>query len=193
MNLPRTSNPEAYAGSYVVDLAGQVAMGYSAEQVAVILESERFVGAAVYKIVRAYPDGRMEIRGVDRSRFHAEDGLFFHHVQLEPARADFETLKRAAQQLPPPCRAMWQLAKGTDQPLPYLTALVFPAECTDEIAAWLRTIRFEGGQEVVGGVGQVARYRQQAEVLQRHQLSPAGQTAKQTADEAFANPKVQAG
>jgi hypothetical protein len=193
VNLPRTNNPQAYTGSYVLDLDGHVAMGYSAEQVAVILQSERFAGAVIYKIVRAYPDGRMEIHGVDRSRFRAEDGLFFHHAQLEPARADFELLKGAARQLPPPCRAVWQLAKRPGEPLRYLTALIFPAESADEIAEWLKTIHFEGGQEVVGGVSEVIRYHQQADVLQRQQLWPAGQTTPQTADEALANPKVQAG
>ena len=59
MNLPSTNDPLAYAGSYVIDLGEQTLMGFSAEQVAVILESERYPDAHVYKVVRAYPDGRV--------------------------------------------------------------------------------------------------------------------------------------
>lgn len=193
MNLPRTQNPQAYAGSYVVDLGGEVAMGYSAEQVAIILESARYADAKVYKVVRAYPDGRMEIRGVDRSRFHLEDGLFFYRQQLDQARADFETLKQAAQQSPPPCRATWHLAKTPDSPLGSLTALIFPAEYTDEIADWLTAISFEGGHEVAGGISRITGYRNDATVLARHQFWPAQRLAGQTAEQVLAHPKVQAG
>jgi hypothetical protein len=168
-------------------------MGFSAEQVAIILESDRYPDAHVYKVVRAYPDGRMEIRGVDRSRFQLEDGLFFVRASLDAAKTDFETLHEAAGRTPPPCRATWYLAKNPGVPITYVTALVFPAEYTDEITAWLNTLGFGGGDEVLGGVSQVTFYRQAAVVLRHEQLWPARQAAQQTVDDALANPMVQAG
>ena len=74
MKLPELQNPEKYAGLYVFDFGGdQVAVGYTADEVAVLLESEKYQEGKVYRIHRALPDGTFELAGVSRRRFEAEE------------------------------------------------------------------------------------------------------------------------
>jgi len=55
-----------------------------AEEVAEILDSEKYKDCKVYKIHRAYPDGRMELKGVRSGQFQLEAGmLFYEDSELE--------------------------------------------------------------------------------------------------------------
>jgi hypothetical protein len=85
------------------------------------------------------------------------------------------------------------LAKQAGEQPTYLCALIFPAEYTDEVAAWLNRIGYAGGDDVTGGPSVVSQYRQTASVLQRDQLWPMRVAAQQSVDEVLAHPMVQAG
>jgi len=174
MKIPAVDMPERYTGLYVFDFGGQVAVGYTADEIAVLLESERYADGKVYRIHRAWPDGTIELAGVPRERFDLEDGIFFYRDGEAAARADLDALCRSAEETPPPCRIKVQMARLVGASHPHLTAAIFPAEFTHEVAGWLERIGFDGGDFVEGGSSQVTGYYESGPaVLERRQLWPA--------------------
>lgn len=173
MKLPSITDAQRLQGLYVYDFGEWTAVGYTAEEIAVLLEEPRYRDGKIYKIHRAWPDGRMELRGVSRRRFQVESGMFFYRQELEPARADFAALRGAAERTPPPCRAFLHLADRSPNAgsLRFVTALIFPAEYEDEIGNWLSAIEFYGGDLAEGGISHVTNYYEEHnEVLERQQL-----------------------
>jgi hypothetical protein len=169
--LPKLDDPTRYAGLYVFDFGDSVAVGYTAAEVAILLESERYAEGKVYKIQRAYPNGRLELRGVPTSRFHTEDGFFFYRSTAPAAREDFERLRRLAKATPSPCRCKVHLSEIAGASVPHVVALIYPAEYGDEMSSWLKAIGYAGGDRVEGGPSQVSDYYQAHAVqLERHQF-----------------------
>jgi hypothetical protein len=173
MKLPTLDQPHRYRGLYVFNFGEWTAVGYTAEEVAVLLESDEYRAGKVYKIVRATPDGQMELRGVAAERFQLESGLFFNRADLDAARADFAELVRLGQAQGAPCRAFVHLAdRGEREGVArYVTALIYPAEYEDEMAQWLERAGYCGGDIAEGGSSHVANYyAAEKVVLQRQQL-----------------------
>jgi hypothetical protein len=177
MKLPPITDAARYQGLYVVHFGDQTNLGYTAAEVASLLEHEAWRDAKVYRIHRAYPDGRMELKGVPVSRFQLESGLFFIRADRDAARRDFADLKRLAESTPPPGRAYIHLAEQPavgDRPASWLVALIYPAEHDEDISAWLSDAGYAGGDFVEGGPSMVTRYYEAAvNVLERAQLWPA--------------------
>ena len=138
MKLPELKNSEKYVGLYVVDFGGHTGVGFTAQEVAEILESEKYRDCKVYKIHNAYPDGSLELKGVRNEIFQLESGMFFYEDNHIIAKADFNALVSIAVKSATPCRAKVQLAKYGDDK--FATALIYPAEYDDEISAWLSII-----------------------------------------------------
>lgn len=186
MKLPTLDQPDRYRGLYVFDFGEWTAVGYTAEEVALLLESEPYRAGKVYKIVRAAPDGQMELRGVSAARFQLESGVFFNRDDLEAARADFAELLRLAQMHGVPCRAFAHLA-DRGAPLAsarYATALIYPAEYEDEMARWLDAVRYSGGDLAEGGSSHVSNYyATEKTILQRQQLWSQPAIQSRSADE----------
>ncbi len=157
MKLPAVPDAKSYRGLYVFDFGEWSAVGYTADEIAMLLESEAYRAGKVYKIVRATPDGQMELRGVAPERFELESGLFFSRDEASAAEADLDTLVRLAEKTGAPCRAFAHLADYGPSPQPgrYVTALIYPAEYEDEIAAWLDEVHLAGG-EIGSGAGVAA-------------------------------------
>ncbi len=173
MKLPPLNQPERYRGLYAFDFGAWTAVGYTAEEIAVLLESEQYRSGKVYRIVRATPDGHMELRGVATQRWHVESGVFFHRSDLPAAEADFAALEQLAAKQRAPCRAFVQLADRGPQagPTRYVTALIYPAEYEDEMARWLLDANYQGGDTAEGGPSHVANYQADAKtILRRQQL-----------------------
>ena len=173
MKLPTVAQPQRYRGLYVYDFGAWVALGYTAEEVAVLLESEAHRDGKVYKIVRATPDGTLELRGVAVERFQVESGMFFNRYELAPARVDFAELRRLAEIQGAPCRAFVHLADrgSAEGTFRYVTALIYPAESEDEMAAWLSAAGYAGGDLAEGGPSHVADfYAATKTILDRQQL-----------------------
>lgn len=195
MKLPELECPEKYAGLYVFDFGDdQTVVGYTADEIAILLESEQYPDGKVYRIHRALPDGTMELQGIARERFLAEEGMFFHRRELEPARRDFERLDELARQAPPPCRVKVHLATlgkslaGQAEKTPgpgqtWMTAMIYPAEYSHEISKWLRDAGYGGGDYVEGGISMVTDYYGMgAGIIDRRQLWPGDGVSRQ-ADE----------
>jgi len=182
MKLPRLEKPDRYQGLYVFDFGDHAGVGFTAEEVAELLDSERYKEGKAYKIHRAYPDGRLELRAVPAAKFQLEAGMFFHASDEATARGDFKRLVDLAVGTAPPCRATVQLAKHAQDK--FVVALVYPAEHDDDISSWLLEGNYRTAGAAEGGVGAVERYYQdKPEVLDRHQLFGASATVSRTGAE----------
>ena len=96
MKVPELEKPEKYVGLYIFDFGDNTGVGFTAEEVAELLESEKYRDGKVYKIHKAYPDGRLEIKGVPSETFQLEAGMFFYSGDVETARRDFNEFVRLA-------------------------------------------------------------------------------------------------
>lgn len=172
MKLPAIESAEKYVGLYVVDLGDQCNVGYTAEEVACLLESESFAHVKVYRIHRARPDGTMELAGVSHETFQKESGMFFVCTTEPQAQREFEQLLECSQRQSPPCRTKLHLSQ--DAAGRYLVALIYPAEFEPEMGRWLADQEFDHLGHVDAGPSQVTQYNtQQVTLLKKEQLWPA--------------------
>ena len=169
MKIPELENGEKYVGLYVVDFGENTGVGFAAEEVAELLESEKFKDCRVYKIHRAYPDGKIELKGVRNQIFQLEMGMFFYSYNLAAAENDFKALVQLAEQAYPPGRAKVHLAKYANDK--FVVALIYPAEYNDEFSGWLLDGDYKTLGPAEGGIEAVRRYYGDGpEILERQQL-----------------------
>jgi hypothetical protein len=189
MKLPTLENTEKYVGLYVFDFGDHAGVGFTAEEVAELLESEKYKDGKVYKIYRAYPDGTLELRGVSAKTFELEAGMFFYSDGEETARRDFKALVNLAVRTAPPCRAKIHLTRYDNDE--FVVALIYPAEYDAEVSSWLLDGEYKTSGAAEGGVGAVqSYYDQQAEILDRHQLFGRSQWVSRTGEELLACVKL---
>ena len=189
MKLPELEKPEKYAGLYVFDFGDHAGVGFTAEEVAELLESEKYRDGKVYRIHRAYPDGRLELKGVTAATFALEAGMFFYSNDLDAGRRDFKALVNLAVRFAPPCRAKVHLAKYNDDE--FAVALIYPAEHDAEVSSWLLAGGYKAAGAAEGGVEAVQRYYdRQAEILERHQLFGQSESISRTGPELLASLKL---
>jgi len=189
MKLPKLQKPGKYVGLYIFDFGDHAGVGFTAEEVAELLESEKYKDGKVYKIHRAYPDGRLELKGVTAQTFQLEAGMFFYSSALETARGDFKKLVSLAVRAAPPCRAKVHLAKYNDDK--FAVVLIYPAEYDDEISSWLLDGRYKTSGAVEGGIEAVQRYYDyKPEILDRHQLFGKSESISRTGQKLLAGLKL---
>jgi len=189
MKLTKVQNPQKYAGLYVVDFGDHSGTGFTAQEVAELLESEKFRHIKVYKIHNAYPDGRMELKGVPAQIFELEKGMFFYSGDLEAAQANFKRLVDLAVKSTPPARAKVHLARYADDK--FVTALIYPAEYDDEFSRWLTDGGYKTAGAAEGGLDAVQRYYDaKGEILDRHQLFGQSAYESKTGEQLLASVKL---
>ena len=189
MKLPKLQKPEKYVGLYIFDFGDHAGVGFTAEEVAELLESEKYKHGKVYKIHRAYPDGRLELKGVPAQTFQLEAGMFFFSSALETARGDFTKLVGLAVRTAPPCRAKVHLAKYNDDK--FAVALIYPAEYDDEVSSWLLDGQYKTSGAAEGGIEAVQRYYDyKPDILDRHQLFGKTESISRTGQELLAGLKL---
>ncbi|MCD6175494.1 MAG: hypothetical protein J7K65_07005 [Planctomycetes bacterium] len=170
MKLPEINEANKYMGLYVVDFGDHCGVGFTAEEVAELLESERFADVQVYKVHRANPDGTMELKGVTKEAFQLEAGMFFYAADEKTARADFRRLTAWSDTQLPPARCKTQLT-NTDNT--HLIALIYPAEFDEAFSQWLLDGHYRTAGQVEGGTGAVQQYYDaEPNILERKQLWP---------------------
>ena len=171
MELPEIKEADKYIGLYVVDFGDHCGVGFTAEEVAELLESEQFSDVQIYKVHRANPDGTMELNGLSKETFQLEAGMFFYANDAETAQDDYQRLLAWSDEQLPPARSKVDLASNGDS---YVTALVYPAEFDDAFSRWLLDGNYRTAGQVEGGTGATQRYYDAVpEVLERKQLWPA--------------------
>ena len=189
MELPKLQNSEKYIGLYIFDFGDHTGVGFTAEEVAELLESEKYKHNKVYKIHRAYPDGTLELKGVPAQTFQLEAGMFFYSNALESARGDFKKLVCLADKITPPCRAKVHLSKYDNDK--YVVAFIYPAEYDDELSSWLFDGQYKTSGAVEGGVGAVQSYFDDGpEILDRHQLFATPELINRTGQELLGSLKL---
>ena len=72
MKLPDVQNPSKYIGLYIIDFGDHTGLGFTAREVAELLESEKFKDVKAYKIYNACPDGKMELKGLRKELLQLE-------------------------------------------------------------------------------------------------------------------------
>lgn len=189
MKLPELKQPDRYVGLYVVDFGETCSVGFTAEEMAEILESEKYNNCKVYKIHRAYPDGRLELKGIRNETFQLEAGMFFYETDPQAAKNDYKNLVKTAVGSAPPCSAKVHLSKYNDQK--FVTAIIYPAEYDDEVSGWLIDNDYKTAGAAEGGIGAVQRYYdQKPKILERHQLFGKQTFENRTGEKLLANLKV---
>jgi hypothetical protein len=189
MNVPSVPNPDKYVGLYVVDFGDSSSVGFTAREVGQLLESEKFKDITVYKIHRAFADGRMELKGVPNETFQLETGMFFYSNDADGARGDFERLVKLSEAAGAPAMAKIHLAKYSDSS--FVTALIYPAEYDDEFSQWLIDCDYKTDGQAAGGISTVqAYYDQGPEILRRHQIFDQQAHADRTREELLASVKM---
>ena len=189
MKLPEVKNSERYVGLYVVDFGDHSGVGFTADEVAELMDSEKFKHVKAFKIHKAHPDGRMELKGVRPDIFQLEMGMFFYSQDIETARSDYKRLVDLAISEAPPGRAKVHLAKYDDDK--FVTALICPAEYNDEISRWLADGAYRTAGAAEGGIEAVRRYYDEApQVLQRHQLFGRSSFANRTGEQLLAATRI---
>jgi hypothetical protein len=189
MKLPELKNSEKYVGLYVFDFGDHCGVGFTAQEVAELLDSEKYKDCKVYKIHKAYPDGRLELKGVQSQIFQLEAGMFFYSQDEQTARRDFKELTNLAVRIAPSCRAKVHLAKYADDK--FVTAIIYPAEYDDEISRWLSDGNYKTAGAAEGGTGAVQRYYDaKPEILDRHQLFEKSGTISRTGEQLLTNLKL---
>lgn len=189
MELPKLEKAENYVGLYIFDFGDHTGVGFTAQEVAELLESEKYRQGKVYKIHKAYPDGKLEIKGVSAETFELEAGMFFYSSDEETAKQEFKHLVDLAVRTAPPCRAKVHLARYGDES--FVVALIYPAEYDDETSSWLSAGNYRTSGAAEGGVTAVQRYYdRQAEVLDKHQLFGKSELVSKTGEELLASVKL---
>ncbi len=182
MKLPNLQKPDKYVGLYVFDFGDHAGVGFTAEEVAELFESEKYKNGKAYKIHNAYPDGRLELKGVRPETFQLEAGMFFYSDNIETAQRDFRELVNLAVRVAPPCRAKLHLVKYSADK--FAAALIYPAEYDDEISSWLLDEEYKTSGAAEGGVGAVQRYYDaECRILERHQLFGKSEFYSRTGEE----------
>jgi hypothetical protein len=189
MKLPEIKNSQKYKGLYVVDYGQSCSVGFTADEVAELLESEKFKDIKVYKIYNAYPDGKMELKGVPSGIFQLEFGMFFYASDKTTANRDYKTLINSAVKVAPPAKAKVHLAQYSDEK--FVTAVIFPAEYNDEFSKWFLDINYKTAGAAEGGIEAAKRYYADApQIIERHQLFSAAQIESRTGAELLAATKM---
>jgi hypothetical protein len=185
MKLPKLEKPDRYTGLYIFDFGDHAGVGFTAEEVAELLESERYREGKVYKIYRAYPDGRLELKAVPTESFQLEAGMLFYATDERTAESDFKRLSDLAVRLAPPCRAKVHLARYADDK--FVVALIYPAEYDSDVSRWLLEGNYRTAGPAEGGVGAVERYYgDDPAILDRHQLFGASENISRGGEELLA-------
>ncbi len=189
MKLPELSNPQKYVSLYIFDFGEHTGIGFTAEEVAELFESQNHKNCKAYKIHKAYPDGKLELKGVRAEIFQLEAGMFFYSGDLETAKRNFKSLVNLAVKTALPCRAKVHLVKYNDNK--FATALIYPAEYDDEISTWLLDGEYKTSGAAEAGSEAVQRYYDyKPEVLDRHQLFGKSAFENRTGEELLASIKL---
>jgi len=189
MKLPQLQKPQKYLGLYVFDFGDHCGVGFTAEEVAELFESEKYQNCKAYKIHKAYPDGKLELKGVRAEIFQLEAGIFFYSSDLKTTGQDFKRLVNLAVKTTPPCRAKVHLAKYNDNK--FVTALIYPAEYDDEVSTWLLDGGYKADGVAEAGIGAVQKYYDaELQILDRHQLFGKSEYQNRTGEKLLASVKL---
>jgi hypothetical protein len=189
MELQKLKNPQKYIGLYVFDFGDHTGVGFTAQEVAELFESQKYKNCKAYKIHKAYPDGKLELKGIRAEVFQLEAGMFFYSSNLKTARRDFKGLVNLAVKTAPHCRAKVHLAKYRNDK--FAVALIYPAEYDDEISSWLLHGEYKTTGAAEAGIEAVQRYYDdKPSILNKHQLFAKSELISRTGEKLLVSVKL---
>lgn len=142
-------------GRFVVVADGIRYTGITFDELTELLDRAESSDAAgdisIHRIHRIYDDGKMELVGVGRAALVGTDCLLLVFDNVREARAEYEHLKAAALETPPPCRVQLAMKKTADNKQTHVVGLVFPPVCGDAVRAWLLRTQGDRQRPAAGG------------------------------------------
>jgi len=184
--LPALDDPVRYKGLYLFDFGTHVAVGYTAEEIAILLAEPAYVSAKVYKIRQARPDGTLEICGVNTARWSRTTGLVFWFNDFAQADAGFNDLIRRAQKLAPPGTIAVSLSHGSARRPGCAVVLRYLMVLDEAVSAWLLTLDYNPGAIVELGTSAVDQAITDAEKIGNAELGPADRYRSRSREEVLA-------
>jgi hypothetical protein len=160
MKLPPLHEPNRYVGLYVYDFGDHASVGYTAEEIEILLTSDAHRGGKAYRIYRIDDRGQVELQGVSAGQLCGEDILVFACRDKNRAADEFSALSKLAGRQPPPCSARLELVDLPDLDPPHAVCLRFPRYAAEQISRWLTNAKFGGGDVVLGGQETLTAYRE---------------------------------
>ncbi len=151
MNLPPLRNPERYAGLYVVDFGDHAAVGYTADEIAMLTAEAPYRDVTVYRIHRVDPEGRVELAGVQTAELAGQEVMLFLTGDSLAAGRDFRTLRTLAADHPLPCPVRAELIDLPESGYPHAVCLLYLRSASTMVSGWLTEVAFAGGEQVLGG------------------------------------------
>ncbi len=187
MRLPPLSDPHRYAGLYVYDFGDHVSIGYTACEVRMLRETQKFQGGTAYEVYRVDENGAMELRGAGDERLAATEAFCFLRREGADARRDYSAIRGAAEQDPVFACVELQLARVYDFDPADVTALLYPIAASVVVSNWLQIHAAGFGDSVEAGQDAYVRLIQSSGMrIDSCQLAARMDYTDRSADEVFA-------
>jgi hypothetical protein len=151
MKLPPLKDPQRYVGLFVFDFGEWASVGYTAEEVGILLASPEHAAGAAFRIYRADESGHLELTGIKPDELQAEEIIIFARSSADRAGDDFNDLRKLAQTTPPPCNIRLELVDVPETDPSHIVGLLFPRHANPQVAQWLSDAGFAGGDVVMAG------------------------------------------
>jgi hypothetical protein len=150
--LPALRDPAKYAGLYIFDFGDHVAVGYTAEEIEILLTEAKFSQGEVYKIYRAHPDGTLDLCRVNPDSWASLTGILFYFDSEKKVFEALDELESASRIKQPPgeIEAIVVTCEQNED-FPFALVLRYRSELDDAVAAWLIKIEYRAGENVEGG------------------------------------------
>jgi len=188
MRLPPLSDPHRYAGLFVYDFGDHVSIGYTANEIRMLRETQRFRDGTAYEVYRVDECGAMELRGAGDERLAAIEAVCFQRHEGAAARRDYDGIRRAADRDPVAARVELQLARVYDFDPPDVTAVLYPVAASVVVSTWLQTHAAGLGDEIMAGEDAYIRFTQSSGMrVDSCQLAARLDYTDRPAEEVFAN------
>jgi hypothetical protein len=155
--LPVLSDPAKYAGLYIFDFGDRVSVGYTAEEIEFLLAESKYAGGGVYKIYRAFSDGKLEIRGVNALGWTVSTGIVFWFADYEGTVKAFDQLKGLAATVGSPGEFNLSIIRSSGSEYAFALIMRYFQEQDEAFAAWLLKIKFQAGAFVEAGPRVISR------------------------------------
>lgn len=149
--LPRLGDPQRYVGLYVIQFAHGVSVGYTREEVAILLAEPQYRDASAFRIHRCDDAGCIELAGVSPRDFVADEWMIFASRDADDAVRGFAHIRQCALRTPAPCPVRAELIDLDNLDPPHAVCLIYARSASTMVSSWLLAIGFRGGERVFGG------------------------------------------
>ncbi|MCG3138213.1 MAG: hypothetical protein HJJLKODD_02074 [Phycisphaerae bacterium] len=151
MKIPHLPQPQDYIGLYIYYWRDLARVGYTAEEIALLLSSPQVSGGQAFEIHHATAAGEFALRGVTHIDVQQREGLRFWQTSMAAAQIEYRHLVELALKVAPPTVVWWQRWQVSGEDFPVANILLYTAVHSAVISRWLDAIAFRGGVQVEGG------------------------------------------